>query len=284
MSNIIILGGSGQLGMNLSLLFPNAKVFYHTSMDHENIDVSDFNSLREVFETEVPEIVINSSAFTNVDKAEVDMDLAFSINAIGVLNLVSLCRRYSSKLVHVSTDYVFNGQAGHYDEDATPDPINYYGFSKAMGDAFALSLDSSLIIRTSGIFGEKNNFPRFLYSMLSENREVNVLEGFYSPISAPILARSIMCILEHHYNISGILNVAGERVSRLEFATNIARHFNLDTGLIKVTKVLPNAIAKRPYDSSLNIKKAVKLIDFDFFSQGVNISSFSELINTENNR
>ncbi|MGC8618780.1 MAG: hypothetical protein ACP5UZ_08645 [Thermoplasmata archaeon] len=70
----------------------------------------------------------------------------------------------------------------------------------------------------------------------------------------------------------------------MKFATNIARHFNLDSGLIKVTKVFPNAIAKRPYDSFLNVEKAVKLIDFDFFDQGVNSSSFSELMTTENNR
>ena len=277
MSSLIIFGGSGQLGKNLSFVFPEA-VPYSPHSDNRKADITNFKRMREIFESERPEIVINASAFTNVDACELEKERAFAVNSLGVLNIASLCREYSSKFIHFSTDYVFSGTKGQYSEDSVPDPINYYGFSKSVGDAYALSLQSSLVVRTSGVYGYGKNFPRFVYDSLNAGKTVNVIEGYYSPITSELLARSVKYLIEHDTNISGILNIAGERISRFDLAKTIATTFNFDSDLIVKVQKLPNMKALRPYDSSLDISKAKRIIDFDFYSIDTNIRSFRKIL------
>lgn len=277
MTSLIIFGGFGQLGKSLSSLFPEAIPYSHSS-DNRKADITNFERLKAIFELENPEIVINASAFTNVDACESEKERAFAVNSLGVMNIASLCREYSSKFIHFSTDYVFRGNKGHYSEDSVPDPINYYGFSKSIGDAYALSLPSSLVIRTSGVYGYGKNFPRFVYDSLNAGKTVNVIEGYYSPITSELLARSVKYLIEHDKNISGILNIAGERISRFDLAKTIATTFNFDSDLIVKVQKLPNMKALRPYDSSLDISKAKRIIDFDFYSIDANIRSFRKIL------
>ena len=277
MTSLIIFGGSGQLGKSLSSVFPEAVPYSHSS-DNRIADITNFKRLREIFESEKPEIVVNASAFTNVDTCELEKERAFAVNSLGVMNIASFCRKYSSKLIHFSTDYVFSGNKGQYSEDSVPDPINYYGFSKSIGDAFALSLPSSLVIRTSGVYGYGTNFPRFVYKNLSAGKTVNVIEGYYSPITSELLAYAVKYLVEHDKNISGILNIAGERISRFHLAKTIATEFNLDSDLIMKTQKLLNTKALRPYDSSLDISKARRIIDFDFYSLDANMRSFRKIL------
>ena len=277
MTSLIIFGGSGQLGRSLSSVFPEAIPYSHSS-DNRKADITNFKRLKEIFESEKPEIVINASAFTNVDACESEKERAFAVNSMGVMNIASLCREYSSKFIHFSTDYVFSGNKGQYSEDSVPDPINYYGFSKSIGDAYALSAPSSLVIRTSGVYGYGKNFPRFVYDSLNAGKTVNVIEGYYSPITSELLARSVKYLIEHDKNISGILNIAGERISRFELAKTIATTFNFDSDLIVKAQKLPNMKALRPYDSSLDISKAKRIIDFDFYSIDANMRSFRKIL------
>ena len=277
MTSVIIFGGSGQLGKSLSSAFPEAIPYSHSS-DNRKADITNFKQLKEIFQSEKPEIVINASAFTNVDACELEKERAFAVNSMGVMNIASLCREYSSKFIHFSTDYVFSGNKGQYSEDSVPDPINYYGFSKSIGDAYALSLPSSLVIRTSGVYGYGKNFPRFVYNSLNAGKTVNVIEGYYSPITSELLARSVKYLIEHDKNISGVLNIAGERISRFDLAKTIATTFNFDSDLIVKTQKLPNMKALRPYDSSLNISKAKRIIDFDFYSIDANMRSFRKIL------
>ena len=277
MTSLIIFGGSGQLGKSLSSVSPEAISYSHSS-DNRKADITNFERLKEIFQSEKPEIVINASAFTNVDACESEKERAFAVNSLGVMNIASLCREYSSKFIHFSTDYVFRGDKGQYSEDSVPDPINYYGFSKSIGDAYALSAPSSLVIRTSGVYGYGKNFPRFVYDSLNAGKTVNVIEGYYSPITSELLARSVKYLIEHDKKISGILNIAGERISRFDLAKTIATTFNFDSDLIVKTQKLPNMKALRPYDSSLNITKAKRIIDFDFYSIDANIRSFRKIL------
>ena len=277
MTSLIIFGGSGQLGKSLSSVSPEAISYSHSS-DNRKADITNFERLKEIFQSEKPEIVINASAFTNVDACESEKERAFAVNSLGVMNIASLCREYSSKFIHFSTDYVFRGDKGQYSEDSVPDAINYYGFSKSIGDAYALSAPSSLVIRTSGVYGYGKNFPRFVYDSLNAGKTVNVIEGYYSPITSELLARSVKYLIEHDKKISGILNIAGERISRFDLAKTIATTFNFDSDLIVKTQKLPNMKALRPYDSSLNITKAKRIIDFDFYSIDANIRSFRKIL------
>jgi len=277
LTSLIIFGGSGQLGKSLSSVFPEAIPYSHSS-DNRTADVTNLKELREIFESERPEIVINASAFTNVDACESEKERAFAANSMGVMNIASLCREYSSKFIHFSTDYVFSGNKGQYSEDSVPDPINYYGFSKSIGDAYALSLPSTLVIRTSGVYGYGKNFPRFVYDNLNAGKTVNVIEEYYSPITSELLARSVKYLIEHDKNISGILNIAGERISRFDLAKTIATTFNFNSDLIVKAQKLPNMKALRPYDSSLDISKAKRIIDFDFYGIDANMRSFRKIL------
>ena len=279
MSSLIIFGGSGQLGKSLSSLFPEAIPYTH-STDNRKVDITNFELLKEIFETERPEIVINASAFTNVEACESEKERAFAVNSLGVMNIVLLCREHSSKFIHFSTDYVFSGHKGQYSEDSVPDPINYYGFSKSIGDAYALSLQSSLVIRTSGVYGYGKNFPRFVHDNLYAGKTVNVIEGYYSPITSELLALSVKYLIDHDKEISGILNIAGERISRFDLAKTIATTFNLNSDLIAKTQKLSNMKALRPYDSSLDISKARKIVNFDFYSVAANMNSFRTMLNS----
>ena len=262
------------MGRSLSSIFPEAVPYSHSSSNRK-VNITDIESLKKIFESEKPEIVMNTSAFTNVDACESEKERAFSVNSLGVRNIAMLCGKYSSKLIHFSTDYVFSGKKGLYSEDSIPDPINYYGFSKSIGDAYALSLQSSLVVRTSGVYGYGKNFPRFVYDNLNAGKEVSVIKGFYSPITSDLLARSVKYIIDHDPGISGILNIAGERKSRVDLARTIARTFNLNPDLIVEAEKLPNMKALRPYDSSLDISKAKRIIDFDFYSVAANMRSFT---------
>lgn len=276
---MIIFGGSGQLGRSLSSVFHDAVPYSHSLSDRV-ADITNIKKLKEIFELEKPEIVVNASAFTNVDACESKKEMAFSVNSLGVRNIAMLSRRYSSKFIHFSTDYVFNGLNGIYLEDSIPDPINYYGFSKSIGDAYALSLQSSLVIRTSGVYGYGKNFPRFVYDNLKAGKNVNVIEGYYSPITSDLLAQSVKHLINRDAEISGILNIAGERISRFDLARTIARTFDLNQDLIVGTKRLANMKALRPYDSSLDISRAKKAINLDFYSVVANMNSFRIMLNT----
>lgn len=277
MSSIIIFGSSGQLGRSLSSVLPDAVPYSHSS-NYKYADVTDMERLKEIFAIEKPEIVINTSAFTNVDACELENERAFAVNSLGVRNIAILCRRYSSKLIHFSTDYVFRGDKGLYSENSVPAPINYYGFSKSMGDAYALSDQTSLVIRTSGIYGYGKNFPRFVYDNLRAGKTVSVIDNYYSPITADLLARSVKYIIDQYPEMNGILNVAGERISRIDLARTIARTFDLDSQLILKTQNLQSFKAARPYDSSLDISKGKKVIHIDFYSEEANMKSFRSMV------
>ena len=251
---------------------------YGHSLGDKKADITDIGQLKVIFESVKPEIVFNATAFTNVDACESEKERAFAVNSIGVRNITTLCREYYSKLIHFSTDYVFSGDKGLYSEDSIPNPINYYGFSKAVGDAYALSLQSSLIIRTSGVYGYGKNFPRFVYDSLSAGKLVSVIEGYYSPITSDLLARSVRYLIDRNQDISGILNIAGERISRIDLAKTIAKTFDLDSQLIVKTRKLSNMVAIRPYDSSLDISRAKKIIDIDFYSEEANMKSFMTML------
>ena len=260
--NTLIIGAEGQLGRELLKVLPDA---YGTAHSGKNsLDVTNAREVSDYIEIHKPEIIINSSAFTNVDSCEVDKQSALQTNGYAVRNILKGAKRIGSYFVQISTDYVFDGNSGNYTEQSIPNPINYYGLSKLVGDVFAQCYDLSLIVRTSGVFGNSNNFPRFAYNTLMKGCELNVIESFYSPIHAKLLAESIKHLIES--KTLGLINVAGERISRLELASDIAELFKFDKTLIKENSFNIKLNARRPRDSSLDISKAKSLIPIDFFT------------------
>lgn len=268
---ILIFGASGQLGLELSKILQGDLIKVYNSNEIENgykLDLTNFSMVEDFILKKKPDIIINTAAITDVDKCETEKDIAYKVNAEAVKHIVRAARVIEAYFIQISTDYVFDGQKGLYKEEDLPNPINYYGLTKLLGDTYALSYDDSLVIRTSGIFRNKG-FPIYVYKTLKENKEVNAFKGYYSPISARKLAEAINEIIQ--YRKTGIINIAGERISRYEFALKIKEKFNLD-GIIKEVDDVESWIAKRPFDSSLDILKAKKLLSVDFYSLDENLN------------
>ena len=275
-SDIMILGSGGQLGSELHKLYGDAICYYHSPNGPNSIDFQNLERLEtEIINSDV-KWVINSAAFTNVDSCEINKELAYIVNGLAVKTIVKASKKINANLLHVSTDYIFDGSTGHYKEYDPPNPVNYYGISKLIGETFAQTYEKSIIVRTSGVYGSKNNFPNFVYKNLKESKRVKVLDGYYSPIHATNLAIAIKSLIEN--NRFGLYNVSGIRTSRLDLALQIAMKYNLDRTLIEKVEKIESFKAVRPFDSSLDISSAKKIIDFDFYSYESNLQCFDNTI------
>lgn len=251
----------GQLGSELMRIFPNAIGTTRRNSKGLKLDLENGSQIEDVILKNSPDVVINTAAVTNADQAESNKTQTYKVNAEAVRHIIRASSVIGAYVVHVSTDYVFDGSKGNYSENDIPNPINYYGITKLMGDAYALSYDDASVIRTSGIFGKKLNFPLFVVKTLKEGKTVHAINSYYSPISANRLANAIKEIIERRYY--GILNIAGKRISRYEFAQRIKDVLNIKSGNIEQAKVIPDSLAKRPYDSSLNISKIKEMTSID---------------------
>ena len=271
---VMILGSEGQAGRELCELIDNAvRVSHAEKLGNLKVEFKNPGELRKVIVKQSPEVIINTVALTNVDKCENDIESAYRINASAVREISEASRDIGAKLVHISTDYVFDGTVGNYSESSIPKPINYYGLSKLLGDCYAQNAPNSVIVRTSGVYGYSKNYPLFVYESLKAGKKINAIKGYYSPIHSYHLARGIKRLLETGY--TGVINIAGEKVSRYDLAKKIALNFGLE-GEIEEVESPPNLIAKRPFDSSLNIEKAKSILKFDFFSLEANLHAFEQ--------
>jgi dTDP-4-dehydrorhamnose reductase len=270
--NILILGSGGQLGSELHKLYPNATCYDHSSGGAYYLDLQDNEKLEQSILSSKCKWIINAAAFTNVDACEMNKEIAYRVNGLAVKSIVKAARQIGSSVLQVSTDYIFDGKKGLYKESDIPNPLNFYGISKLIGEVLAMGFENSLIIRTSGVYGSKNNFPNFAYRQMMSGKHLKVLDGYYSPIHARNLALAIKNLIEN--DSKGILNVAGTRISRIELALEIARKYNLDENLINKVEKMESMKAIRPFDSSLDISNAKKALNFDFYSVESNLKSF----------
>lgn len=272
----MIFGSSGQLGRSLSKVFDESVLVSRSDDPHGIInDVRNYTEVEDLIIKQKPDVIINAAAISDVELCESDHKLAYSTNAIAVKHMISAASVVGSYFVQISTDYVFDGKDGTYREESVPSPINYYGISKLVGDSYALSYDNSIVIRTSGIFGYKNNFPLFAYNKLSKGERLSVMDAYYSPIHAAMLARSLYETVKT--GKTGILNIAGERVSRVELSKRMCSLFGFDAANIDISdgKTMKFS-AMRPKDSSLDISRAKSIISFDFYSLDSNLKLLNE--------
>ena len=259
---VLIIGKDGQLGSELVRLIHGSKGTSRRNTSDNYLDLKDPDMVMDRLSSDDPDVVINAAAQTNVDRCEEDKLDAYTVNALAVRSMARACSKTGSYFIHVSTDYIFDGQKGNYTEEDVPNPINYYGISKAIGEAYALSYDNSLVIRTSGVYGIKMNFPFFVVKTLREGGTVNCIDSYYSPIHATMLAEGIKEVIVKSPH--GVLNISGRRISRYEFAIRIKDTLNIDTGTINLSRSVPNMKANRPYDSSLDNKKAHSILSMKF--------------------
>ncbi|MDH5447447.1 MAG: dTDP-4-dehydrorhamnose reductase [Candidatus Bathyarchaeota archaeon] len=273
MEKILVTGASGLLGSKIVDKAEEKYAVYPTHTTHPmflkslKMNITDESEVKRIFSKVKPDVVIHTAAKTNVDKCETNKDYALRVNAAGTKILAEACRQAYARIVYVSTDYVFDGEKGLYTEEDEPNPINYYGLTKLMGEKYVAKLcERFVILRTSVLYGvhpEKPNFAMWIIKSLKKKKPLTVVEDHYnSPTFADNLAEVILEIVDK--GLEGIYHTAGsERISRYGFALKVVEAFDFDASLVRSIKMseLKAWIAKRPKDSSLCVDKVKKRID-----------------------
>lgn len=276
-STILVTGANGQLGSELrqlSLKFPTYKFLFTTK---EELAIENTNSLRKFFEKQQVNYCVNCAAYTAVDKAETETEKAFLINADAAGFLASTCNDHQTKLIHISTDYVYDGTAKQAlkEEDAVA-PLNVYGWSKLKGEELVLNHNSSaLIIRTSwvySVFG--NNFVKTMLRLFNEKESINVVNDQYGcPTYAADLAQIIMSFIDGTENgnqYNGIVNYSNAGITTwFDFALAIKEFVNSNCKIFPVPTSQYPTPAKRPPYSVLDTSKIKKMLN-------INIPSWQE--------
>jgi dTDP-4-dehydrorhamnose reductase len=233
----------------------------HPTVAWGALDIGDREAVRAAARDHAPSVILNPGALTNVDACETRREEAWRANALGPRHLGEVAREHGAHLLHVSTDYVFPGDAaqpGPYREDAPTRPINYYGVTKLGGDEGVAEVCDGrapyTIVRTALVYGTggRSNFVTWLAGELAAGRRVRIVrDQFNTPTIADDLAALLLWLADHE--ITGIYHAAGpDRVGRHEWALAIAAHFGLDAGLIDwVTTAELGQPALRPLQSGL---------------------------------
>lgn len=226
MSNILVFGASGQLGTCIKTVAKKRGVVDISFPGEDVANILDLDLLQNLFEAEKPSFVINCAAYTAVDKAEDDVDLARKINRDGAENLARLCKQHAAVFIHVSTDFVFEGNIPQLlVEDDAANPINIYGLTKLEGEqAIAAQLNQFYILRTSWLYSEfGNNFVKTMLKLGADRDELKIIaDQVGTPTYAIDLAEAIITIIGSNKQAYGIYHYSNEGVtSWFDFAKGI---------------------------------------------------------------
>ena len=288
---ILITGSNGLLGQKLVSLLKNDHQLLATSTgqniinDKSNysyfsLDITDAKSVELLFHSFKPDVVINTAAMTNVDGCEDEKNKCFDINVKAVQTLADLCQDSNAHLIHISTDFIFDGQDGPYKEDDLANPLSYYGKSKYESE---LVLDESkanwTILRTIILYGtadnlKRNNIVLWGRKALKDGQSLNIIDDqFRSPTLAEDLAQACRLALEK--NAFGIFNVSGKDImSIFEMVERMADFYKCDKSNInKISSDTLNQKAKRPPKTGFVLDKAIKELGYQphSFEQGLQI-------------
>ncbi|QSB27973.1 dTDP-4-dehydrorhamnose reductase [Flavobacterium sp. CLA17] len=268
MKKILVTGSNGQLGSELKLLSENYSHFEWVFTDRTEITLDKLSVLENQLELIKPDIIINCAAYTAVDKAESEKELADVINHLAVSVLASWSAKNNAKLIHVSTDYVFNGTSSiALNENAPTDPINVYGETKLNGEKICLQQNpEAIIIRTSWVYScFGNNFVKTMSRLMQERDSLNVVnDQIGSPTYAADLAKAIMVIITHSDWYPGIYNFSNEgEISWYEFALAIKEIGGYTCEVSGIPSSSYPTPAKRPAYSLLDKSKIKQIYHVD---------------------
>ncbi len=275
MKRILITGSNGLLGQKLVELMSNSShysilttsrqkssVFENDQIRYHELDTTHKSAVQSIVEEFEPNVIVNAAAMTNVDKCEMEREAAWRSNVTGVENLIHAAKLAGSRLIHISTDYVFDGKNGPYSELDRPNPISYYGRTKLASENIVLTSGvAATVIRTMVLYGIghkiKQNFALWLLKNLSEGKPVRVVDDqIGTPTLAEDLAYGIFKIIE--LDRKGLYHIAGPNLlSRYDFSVALARIFNFNRKLITpVRTAAMKQPAQRPLKSGLITLKA----------------------------
>lgn len=250
---VLVTGANGQLGYDVvkELQKQNIECYGATRKD---FDIIDFKATENFITNYMPDTIIHCAAYTAVDKAEDESELCYKVNSDATENIAKICKNISSKMLYISTDYVFDGtKVGFYEVDDKPNPINVYGKSKLLGEkAVQKILKKYFIVRISWVFGEHgNNFVKTMLRLGKEHKEINVVSDQYgSPTYTADLATLLVEMIKTEKY--GIYHATNEGVcSWAEFAEEIFKIVNMDVKVNYIAAMEYLAKAKRPTNSRL---------------------------------
>ena len=266
---IFITGGGGLLGARLAGMAQEEghDVFsgYNHSLPEKGValklDLAVDNSIHKAVDHAQPEIIFHTAALTDVDRCEVEQDLACRINARGTRVLAEAAKKAGAFLVYISTDYVFDGQRGMYKEEDAANPISHYGYTKLLGEKYAECVARTCVIYGSRPASGKINFALWILEKLQKGEEIRIVTDQYvSPTLNTNLAGMLLEAGEEKRE--GIYHLAGAtRISRYDFACKLADVFGLERSLIIPAKMADLCWkARRPMDSSMDVCKATLLL------------------------
>lgn len=264
---ILVTGAYGQLGSELRLILQQYADIQAFFTDVDTLDICNENAVEQFFEEKMPDFVINCAAYTAVDKAENDVEMCYKINRDAVEILGKTAAKFSTKVVHISTDYVFDGTAFlPYKENVTTCPKSIYGKSKAAGEEILMKRngENSIIIRTAwlySVFG--NNFVKTMLRLGKEREQISVVfDQIGTPTNAKDLADAIVQIIRSNIFVSGIYHFSNEGVcSWYDFAKAIFEIKNIACKTLPIESSDYPVPAPRPHFSVLNKNKIKKIFD-----------------------
>jgi len=265
---VLVIGSDGQLGSELKKISNNYNNVSWFFSSVKVLDLSDLNSINNYLSNINPAVIVNCAAYTNVDKAETEIELVNIINYNAVEVISKWTNDNNKKLVHISTDYVFNGFSKvPLSEYSHTNPLNEYGRSKLKGEQVCLKNDlSSIVIRTSWLYSSfGKNFVKTMIDLMKKNSSVKVVnDQIGSPTYAYDLAKVIIDVIINSENKSGLFHYSNEgEISWFEFARSIRELYNLDCEIIGVSSKEFKTIAKRPKYSLLDKTKIKKIFNLE---------------------
>ena len=285
MNNILVTGSEGQLGSELRAIafrFTQYNLFFTNRL---TLDITDYNAVKAFTETNKINAIINCAAYTSVDSAESKSKLADAVNHLAVANLAKIAKQNNIKFIHISTDYVFDGNSQRpYNENDTPNPQSVYGQTKLDGELAMQKINpaNSIIIRTSWLYSKHgNNFVKTMLKLAETKSEISVVaDQIGSPTSAADLAKAILTILPKIKNNSvEIFHYSNEGLcSWYDFAQEIFRIKNIKTLVNAVKTSEFPMLVKRPTYSVLDKSKIKTRFDLEITSWKASLSFAFESI------
>lgn len=278
---VLVTGANGQLGQSLQSISGNYPEIDFVFCSSSDLDITKKESCEAVFVKYKPDYCINAAAYTAVDKAESEPEKAQLINIIGAKNLAEVCKEYDTILLHISTDFVFDGSNKiAYKEEDSPNPTGVYGLTKLQGEkAIQETFDNYFIIRTSWVYSQfANNFMKTMLRLASERDSLSVVnDQIGTPTNAVDLAEVLISMIFHTersrsaynlqpitYNLFGIYNFSNEgQCSWYDFAKEIFEINNVNINLSAIPTTSFPTPAKRPAFSVLDKTKIKKVFQVE---------------------
>ncbi len=287
MKKILITGSNGLLGQKLVKLLKSKKIygifalsrgedrmFDQKGYTYYKVDITQKKGLTNTIVRIKPDYIIHTAAMTNVDACELNQKECDSINVDAVKTIVDLCKLYNIHLIHLSTDFIFDGEKkGYYEEGDKPNPVNYYGLSKLKSERIILNEKIKYtILRTILVYGtvdgnDRSNIVLWVKKSLEQKKRINVVTDQYRmPTFADDLAES--CLLSIENNAVGIFNVSSNQLMSIyDIAIEVARSFNLDRTLINPIETSQLTLpAKRPPNTGFNLNRSILTLQLPSYS------------------